>query len=68
MAVSDIGSRLVYRDRMQNIRDAVETFRDRSADEAVIGLVSGFGHNNRKLLLGRTQANGASKFAPEGGF
>lgn len=64
----NIGERLVYKERMQNIRDAVETFKDRSFEEGLLGLLSGFGHNNRKLVLGRNEAMGTGKFSPEGTY
>lgn len=67
MAAESIGSRLVYRERIQNLRDTLQTFRDRSVSEAASGLIAGFGHNNRKLI-GVAEARVGGKFAPEGTF
>ena len=48
--IEGLKDRLVYEDRIANVKGAVKTFKDRSAIEAIIGLHSGFGHANRKLL------------------
>jgi hypothetical protein len=45
-----ITGRLVYKDRIDNIKRAVATFRDDSLTQATISLWTGFGRNNRKLI------------------
>lgn len=45
-----ITERLVYKDRIENIRKSIGIFRDDSLTQASINLWTGFGRNNRKLL------------------
>ncbi|MEM3271775.1 MAG: hypothetical protein QXX42_00905 [Thermoplasmatales archaeon] len=48
----DYGERLVYKDRIENIKNAVSTFRDYGITPALMALYIGFGENNRKLIFG----------------
>ncbi len=50
MVGEEVTGRLVYKDRIDNIRKSVATFRDDSLTQASISLWTGFGRNNRKLL------------------
>lgn len=51
MALESITGRLVYKDRIDNVKSAVTgTFKNDSALAAVIQLGQGFGRNNRKLV------------------
>jgi hypothetical protein len=51
MALESITGRLVYKDRIDNVKSAVTgTFKNDSALAALIQLGQGFGRNNRKLM------------------
>lgn len=45
-----IKAKLVYKDRIENIKRALAIFREDSLTQANISLWTGFGRNNRKLL------------------
>ena len=47
-----ITSRLVYKDRIETVKTTFATLREKSLFEAVRNQVDGFGHNNRKLIMG----------------
>jgi len=46
------GERLVYKDRMNTVKESFKVFREKSLTEAVRNQADGFGHNNRKLVMG----------------
>ncbi|MEM3334280.1 MAG: hypothetical protein QW745_08820 [Thermoplasmata archaeon] len=50
--MADYTERLAYQDRIENIKNAVLTFKDYGILPAVEQLIIGFGENNRKLIFG----------------
>lgn len=50
--MADYSERLAYQDRVENVKNAVLTFKDYGIFSAVEALVIGFGENNRKLVFG----------------
>jgi hypothetical protein len=50
--MADYTDRLVYQDRIENVKNAAVTFKDYGVLPAVTAIIVGFGENNRKLLFG----------------
>ncbi len=60
--MADYTDRLAYQDRVENVKNAVLTFKDYGIYPAIYSLVIGFGENNRKLVFG------AKAKVPKGAF
>jgi hypothetical protein len=60
--IMPLRDRLVYQDRIQNLRNAIDELVEVGLVPAIIDALYGFGENNRKLLMG-TRAR-----VPKGSF
>jgi len=50
MSVSGATSKLVFRTRMDTVKNTFDTLKRESAASALLNQVEGFGRNNRQLL------------------